>query len=259
MSSSQQEQEVQTQEEQQKSAFVKGFLRFLSIVLIAVVVYAAVKFMADRQMFSRSTPTPNDAVTVVSPAPQPLSLNGSEIIYQDNFETSQGTWELSPAHQAEYAAGAIILTDNHYDQIGWARPHLKFDNFMLDVDCRWLGGSIGGEYGLQFRLQDEINAYAFTIRNDGWYVVAKNIEGEWRTLAEAFSSAINRSGDVNHLHIEANGQNLRFFVNNVYLTDVSSVDPSAGDIMFTAVKVDGTDQMQVGFDNLVVAFYPSGT
>ena len=236
--------------------FPKQLTTLLVIVVIAAVAYAAIDFLVDQPLL-QPTPTPGDVITVLSPAPLPVLPHETGILFQDNFDDSIGSWGLSPVGQAEYAGGGIILTDNSYTDIGWARPYLKFDNFILDVDSRWLGGAVGGTYGLQFRFQDEANFYGFYIRNDGWYTIAKNLNGEWQVLSESFSPAIDRLGGVNHFHIEANGQNLRFFINNVYLFDVNGLGSSAGDIIFVAMKVEETEQIQVGFDNLVIAFYPS--
>lgn len=239
----------------------KQLFTLLGIIVVAAIAYAMIDFLVDRSQSSEPTPTPTpaDSVTVLNPAPAPILPGESEVLFQDNFDDSLGSWELSPVGQAEYAGGGIILNDNHLTGNGWARPHLKFENVIIDVDCRWLGGAVGGTYGLHFRLQDEANYYAFYIRNDGWYTIAKMVNGEWQILSENFSPAIDRSGGVNHFHIEANGQNLRFFVNDIYLVDVNSVGPGAGDVMFVATKVEGIEQIQVGFDNLVIAFYPSGT
>ncbi|MCI0731106.1 MAG: hypothetical protein L0332_30885, partial [Chloroflexi bacterium] len=178
------------------------------------------------------------------------------LLYQDNFEATQGSWELSQRDQAVYREGALILNDNLYGEAAWARPHLRFADFVLDVDARWLGGAVGGTYGLQFRHQDANNFYAFLVRNDGWFTIAQNKAEEWQILLESFSLAISRDGNTNHLHVEATGNNFRFFINDAYLADVQSDGPSSGDIVFFAQKVEGTEFIEVAFDNLVVALYP---
>ncbi len=244
----------------QSSGFFKRLLPiFLGILLVAAIIFVGIRLLGDQPLFTRAAPTPDDVITVLTPAPLPILPGADDIIFQDNFDATQGTWELSPFDQATYAGGAILLNDTRYDGMGWARPHLRFDDFVLDVDCRWLGGAVGGAYGLHFRHQDDENFYAFTIKNDGWYTLVKNVAGNRYVVSESFSPAIERSGNANHLHIEANGSNLRFFVNNIYLMDVQSPGLETGDVMLITQTVEGMEQMQVGFDNLVIAFYPSGT
>jgi hypothetical protein len=238
------------------SKLTRQLFILLGIIVVAAIAYASIDFLVDQSQSSQPTPTPADIVTNLNPVPLPIQSGESEVLFQDNFDDSIGNWEISPVGQAEYAGGGIILNDNHISGNGWARPHLKFDNTVIDVDCRWLGGAVGGTYGLHFRFQDVNNYYAFYIRNDGWYTIGKMVDGEWQILTENFSPAIDRSGGVNHFHVEATGQNLRFFINNVYLVDVNSTGPVAGDIIFVATKVEGTEQLQVGFDNLVITFYP---
>jgi hypothetical protein len=230
------------------------------VFLIIVAIIAIVWLLLTRSdiVSGNISATPTLVANVLSPAPSPLRQADLEVIFEDNFDHTVGDWELSPVRQAQYIEGVMYLEDTKVSGVAWSRPHLRFQDFVLDVDSRWLGGSVGGTYGIRIRLLDSGESLGFYLHNDGWFNVIDNERDEDRTtiLYEAYSPAINRAGEANHIHIEAHEESFRFFVNGVYLVDVLAAVPDSGDIMFVAEKVEGTDAFRVGFDNLVIGIYP---
>jgi hypothetical protein len=228
---------------------------FLIVAAILVIVWLL--FTQDTAVPIDISATPTLAANVLSPAPSPIGLTDLIIIFEDNFDNSAGNWELSTVGQAQYVDGVMYLEDTEVTGIAWSRPHLRFQDFILNVDSRWLGGSVGGTYGIRLRLLDPGAFLAFHLHNDGWFNIIQNQADDSAILYEAFSSAVNRGGEANHIHIEANGESFRFFVNGTYLVDVQAAAPPSGDIMFVAEKVEGTDSFRVGFDNLIIALHPT--
>ena len=227
---------------------------FILIVLILVIIWI---FITRRNETPTATePDPNFITNVLSPAPAPIIVSNDMIVFQDNFDQTVGAWELSPVGQAAYTTGVMYLNDSHIEGVAWARPHLRFQDFILDIDSRWLGGSVGGNYGIHFRMQDSGEFLGFYVRNDGRFRIVQNGTGNESTLYEAFSPAISHAGEANHLRVEANGNTFRFFVNGGYLVDLQVAAGSAGDIMLVAEKAEGTETFQVGFDNLIVTLHP---
>ena len=238
----------------------RPFRRLLTFLVAAVAITILLAAMyllwQSRQGEEDLVTGPENMVNVVSPAPAPLLIPAENVLVQEGFEVNLTGWELSSEGQVSYAGGAIILNDNHLNGPAWARPHLRFDDFTIDLDSRWLSGAIGGNYGLHFRLQENGDHYAFYLRNDGWYTVGKVLNGEGQIITESFTQAIDRQGGVNHLRIEANGSHLRFFVNDIYLVDVADSSLGRGDVQLYVEKVEGITNMEVAFDNLVVGLYP---
>ena len=101
----------------------------------------------------------------------------------------------------------MVVVQRSYE--AYARPHLTFDNYVLEVDARWSGGAVGGTYGVRFRDENRDNYYAIYIGNDGRYEIGKQVEGRWASLSQGFSDAIDRNGGINKFHIEANGHDLQ--------------------------------------------------
>ncbi len=229
---------------------------FIFIVLILVAIWYAITQSDLLDSISEEPPVPETAVNIVTPAPAPISISNLDILYADSFDQSAGSWELSPASQAVYRDGFIFLQDSNMTDFGWARPHLRFQNFVLEIDNYWVGGAVGGTSGIRFRLRDSGEFLAIQLKNDGWFAIIQGSADSQRILHEAFGPTIDRSGGLNRIHIEAYGEQYRFFVNDGYLADIQISSPESGDIMLIAQKAVGTDDFSVAFDNLNIALAP---
>ncbi len=206
-------------------------------------------------------PAETVATPVVLAPSQPIPINTLEILYQEGFASDQVGWELSASGyhiEGEYQNGEIILTrlNNLRTAYSYARPHLTFDNFVLEVDGRWAGGAVGGRYGILFRYIDVDNYYALQIGNDGRYTLGKQTEGVWQPLIVGFAKEIARDGIYNRFHIEAAGDYIRCFVNGAYLGGIQDDAHVSGDVVFAAWLPEGTENFNAAFDSLIVAIAP---
>ena len=224
----------------------------LLVAILILVVFASL-------VLNRDDETPIIAVqtTVLDPAPVPVNTEGADLLLRDDFSGTQGAWVLSEPDQAMYQSGLMILNDRHYSGFGWARPHLQFENFILDTQARWIGGALGGSYGVYFGYRDESNFYAFTVSNDGWYRISHTHNGVAHVLDEHLNIAVHPAGENNQFRLEVNSQTMRFFVNGVYLVDVTDTDWQRGDIMLVAQKAEETDGYIVAFEDIAVHLYPT--
>jgi hypothetical protein len=237
------------------------FRSTLQTVLLVVIGFSVIAFALYivTQQLPTDEPTFQSQFKLTDPAPAVLALAPDSVLFQDNFNNTQVGWELSLAQQAQYLQGAMVLNDNIYEDYAWAKPNLGFEDFILEAHTRWLSGSFGGAYGFHFRVQNDINYYAFYLHNEGRYVIGKMNQGNWFVVAEGFSPAIDRNGGINQLRVEANNNLMRFFVNNTYIGDVETAEETSGDFRLVAQKPEGAESFQVAFDNVVVALYPSTT
>lgn len=233
---------------------VRSIVQNVFALLIAVVVIGVAAYLLFFREATQDAPPVTSAPFVVQePHPLPQPILTDRIIFYDSFEDQSIQWSLSPLGQARYEGGAVILRDNHFEGIGSARPRLELDDFVAEVYTRWLSGAFGGNYGLRFRLAENGDHFAFYIRNDGRYMVGKQVSGDWFEVASAFTPAIDRAGGINLLRVEALGDNLRFFVNGQYLVDVTTEWQHVGDFEMVAIRPDGTEWVEVAFDNFLVA------
>ncbi len=244
----------------QQQQNVRSIVQNLFALLIAVVVIGVAAYLLFfREASLDAPPLTSNPFVVSDPQPVPQPILTDKIIFYDSFEDQSIQWSLSSLGQARYEGGALILRDNHYEGIGSARPRLELDNFVAEVYTRWLSGAFGGDYGLRFRQTGNEDYYAFYIRNDGRYVVSKQIGGNWFEVTSAFTPAIDRAGGVNLLRVEALDNQLRFFINGQYLVDVATEVKSVGDFELVAIRPEGTEWLEVAFDNFLVAQHPEQT
>jgi len=197
------------------------------------------------------TPTP-------TPPPTPIPVAGLTIIFQEDFSDPQSGWgrEGGYGSYTGYKNGELVVSHTWSNHTTAARPHLSFDNFVLEVDSRWSGGAVGGIWGVRFRYQNRYDYYACFIGNDGRYEIGKQANGDWSVLLDGFADAIERRGGVNRFHLEANGHSLRFFVNDHLLGSVHDVEHDLGDIALVASNPSGSDFFEASFDNVIIAKHP---
>ena len=230
-------------------------LNVIYILIIIAIIFAIYWFIV--QQFD--DPILENASVVLTPQSPPVPAQVSQPLMQleDDFEVDFRTWEFSPPDQAYYDRGALVLHDNIYEEPAWARPHLTFDNFVMDVYARWVGGALGGGYGIEFRVDDESgDYYRFTLHNDGRYKIGRQISGRWFEIVDEFSPSIARNGGLNKIRIEAIGDRFRFYVNDQFLIDIQQQGVAKGDIRLVAAKAEGTEEFLAAFDDLTIARHP---
>ncbi|MDJ0752582.1 MAG: hypothetical protein QNJ45_03615 [Ardenticatenaceae bacterium] len=230
-------------------------LNIIYILVIIAIIFAIYTFIVQQL----EEPVPEVPSLVLTPQSEPVQavIRSDLLQLEENFDIDLNAWELSPPNQAYFERGALVLHDNQFDDEAWARPHLTFDNFVIDVYGRWLGGAIGGSYGVEFRIDDESgDFYSFYLHNDGRYTVGKQFNGSWFEVVEDFSPSIERNGGLNQIRVEAIGDRFRFYINNQFIVDIQNQGLPKGDIRLIASKAEGTEEFMAAFDNLVVARHP---
>ena len=184
---------------------------------------------------------------------------GADVIFFDGFAPGEtGNWIIEGDSAGQTAVIneqlVIELADNNIMQFSTLPDH-TFDNFILEVDARLLQGDLGSSFGVLFRMQDVTRFYRFEITGDGLYMVERR-DGEsgWTRFVDAWTEtpAINQGlNSPNRLKVEALGQSISLYVNDILVHQFTDTAYSSGTIALDA----GTfvqPQAQVAFDNLVV-------
>jgi len=132
-------------------------------------------------------------------------------------------------------------------------PYLEFDDFAVQVQARFAGGSRQGDYGLLIRVQpDSEEWYLFGINAEGYYHVYRRERGEWTELVGWWrDGVIYGDGEWDLLRVEASGRYMTFLVNGRSLVTVHDEAFTSGAIALYA----GTYQdpyIHAAFDNLTV-------
>ncbi|MBN1812533.1 MAG: protein kinase [Anaerolineae bacterium] len=184
----------------------------------------------------------------------PLDPEQMEVLLDEDFNGEPAGWD---SREAVFENGELVQNiEGTWSEEAWAAPAGTFDNFVLETGTRWCGGAVGGYYGVRFRYESGGDFYAYYIYNNGRYSIGKMANRAWSVLLEGFADAIDRTGGVNRLHVEANGHELGFFVNGQFLGSVRDVEHDVGMVILRARKPDNTQGFQACFDDLIIARYP---
>lgn len=229
------------------------FYNLLLIILIVAVLVAAyvlllnptnVDFLEESYSFE-----------IEADRPDPLAINTEQMILEERFQQDLGLWTLSPPDQAQFYGQGLLLDDNIFNEHAGAKAGLVYDDFILNVKARWAGGAIGGAYGIRFRLTEDNSFYAFYVHNDGRYTIARQVRtaNNWVVFSNEYTDALETTGGVNTLQIEAEGDLFRFFINDTYIGTLRDDRIEQGDIELVSIKVEDSDRFMAGFDDLLIS------
>lgn len=218
---------------------MKNRFHILTIVLLLTIITLACKLNSDTS--GDSTP----------------ETNISEILLQDDFSDTSGNWYtyVDDNGITDYEDEGFRISINEPSAYHWTNPDMKFTDTLIEVEATKLGGPEENDFGIICRYQDENNFYFFTISSDGYYGIAKIIDGAESLVGMEElgfdDEAINAGEITNLVGAECAGTTLILYANGKKLAEVSDSDISSGDIGLIASTYEesGTDIL---FDNLKV-------
>ncbi|NPV66641.1 MAG: hypothetical protein HPY64_05800 [Anaerolineae bacterium] len=198
---------------------------------------------------------------VIPPTPVTTTTMTGNVLFADDFSRDTGTWGLGQDENGTVTiTGGELRVLNYTTAEGatYTTAGQNLGDFIWTVDSRLVGGALDNWHTFAFRALDFNNYYAVSYSADGWYtgVVMRNGQRVEEMAAPAQSSAIRQGiGATNTVRIEAIGNQVHFYVNDVQLIDyvVSPANAiSSGDIGLTVASLSGADYSEVAFDNVLV-------
>jgi VCBS repeat-containing protein len=145
-------------------------------------------------------------------------------LYQDDFSNPGSSW---PHYEDEnviydYLNGEYQITAKNPSWWVGARPGYQAADYTVEVDVRKFSDGYGS-YGILFGLADDWSQfYSFEIDPQGYYSIFLYDNGDWSTLGEGFSPAINQGSATNHLKIVRNGKLIEAWANGNLLSSISN-------------------------------------
>ena len=179
-----------------------------------------------------------------------------DILFIDDFSDESSGWDRINEDEGvtDYSDGVYRIAVNTDNTDIWANPGLSFTDSVIEVDAKKVGGPDDNDFGIICRYQDLSNFYFFIISSDGFYGIAKVIDGE-QILIDLenmeYSDTINQGNSSNKLRADCVGKNLVLHINGQKLLEVNDSQYSTGDVGLIAgtFNVAGTD---IHFDNFIV-------
>jgi hypothetical protein len=179
-----------------------------------------------------------------------------DILFIDDFSDESSGWDRINEDEGvtDYSDGVYRIAVNTDNTDIWANPGLSFTDTVIEVDAKKVGGPDDNDFGIICRYQDLSNFYFFIISSDGFYGIAKVIDGEQILIGlenMEYSDTINQGNSSNKLRADCVGKNLVLHINGQKLLEVNDSQYSTGDVGLIAgtFNVAGTD---IHFDNFIV-------
>jgi hypothetical protein len=181
----------------------------------------------------------------------------NRVLFQDDFSDNSGKWYtfVDDTGITDYENEGFRININEPGSYHWTNPELEFTDTRIEVEATKIGGPEENDFGIICRYQDENNFYFFTISSDGYYGIAKIIDGvESLVGMEELgfdATAINPAESTNLVGAECIGTTFTLYANGNKLVEVSDSGFASGDIGLIASTYEepGTDIL---FDNLIV-------
>jgi hypothetical protein len=187
----------------------------------------------------------------------PADVQPGARLYADDFSDPPGGWGIwnrDGASVAYYEGGLRILVNApQYDF--WSVAGQQFADAQIEVDAARIGGPENNSFGIICRYQDKGNFYMLVASSDGYYGIAKMLDGAYSMIGaqqlQYTGSAIASGEAVNHLRADCVGSKLRLYANGQLLMETEDSTFSAGDVgvIAGAYHLQGVDIL---FDNFEV-------
>lgn len=179
--------------------------------------------------------------------------------YTETFD-DPGTWRTDSDSEVQG-----VVQDGVYDFIvyaddmtTWTTAGESFSDGLYEVDATQVGGPDNNAFGMLFRLDNqEDNFYAFQISGDGYVWIGRYFNGiaEEPIVGDWWFESPNihlGSGVTNRLGVQAEGQNLIFYINGQEVGRVTDDAFRSGDIGLM-VRSLGQGDVHIQFDNFTVS------
>jgi len=177
------------------------------------------------------------------------------LLWVENFtEPDSGWWTgTKEGGEVRYEDEELHIIDRTTPETPTvSQPGRSFSDSILTVNSRLVSGVEDNWHGFYCRHSDSDNFYVAAYSADGFYTGFAKVGGERTDWAKEKSDAIKQGvGATNKVRLSCVGNNIRFYVNNELLIDVTDDRLTEGDIALDAESEEG-DYTEIAFDDLKV-------
>jgi len=184
--------------------------------------------------------------------------SSGEIIFADDFSTSNENWDIweEPNESAVsyFEEGLIIIVSKpNLDII--TTTHVSYPDVLIKTIARKRLGTNDNAYGIVCRYLNNRNYYGFLISSDGYYGIAKVVEGEYKLISSEnmeFDESIHQGGVENSISAKCEENTLTLSINGVEKTSVIDEDLTEGKTGLITGSFSEAGETAVLFDNFLV-------
>ncbi|MCD6476363.1 MAG: hypothetical protein J7K85_08920 [Anaerolineaceae bacterium] len=172
---------------------------------------------------------------------------------KDDNETYRGV--MDGEYVMQIRKGAILE---------WENLGQEFSDVKLTINAMDIGVAQDGSYGLICNYQDELNYYLASIGKDGYYFIAKTVNGDDFLLLGSEDGSylrtdkIDPSAEAYHIGMDCVEGQISLLLDNEVLGTVQDDTFTSGDVGFFAISFVQTP-LQINFDRLTIEEVNAGT
>lgn len=195
------------------------------LALLALAVAVVALLLVARA--SQPTPITAIATPAVLPTDTVTESMTGELFFVSEFDAEDEYtpfWQLSADSATERTLeGDQLVIRSNQSRVATTtlfEPEYTYADASISMQATLLAESASASgYGIIFRYEDGDNYYVFAVDGEGRYSLWRRFPGRWQELRNADEqwtpdSAVNASGEANHLRIEFDGALLSGYVNN---------------------------------------------
>ncbi len=206
-----------------------------------------------------ATPLNQSTSTIESPvstqliysSPTPPEDIGINLPFLDDFELLAGWFTgESNIYGMEFLQGGyhMVAKVTTGEAPIYSVREQYFENIRVEVDVMRADGSEGTYMGVACRFIDTNNLYRFVVDIDGYYEIAKKVDGVFTVIGSDSGSGVFKTSGTNHIQADCQGPNLTLTVNGTKLLNVRDAELFAGKTGLI-VGANGEPRADVLFDN----------
>jgi serine/threonine protein kinase len=199
-----------------KPSSTQLWLAILGAVLLAILVFAGIRFLRSTLPLRPSSPGPTppagqSLVETVADTPNPTpSPDGSTLpqspetpvtgqeatvepvaqpspVFSDDFSSPSSRWPQLNKQDGGYQyqdsanGGEYVISVNQNNSLFWSTHPEKYADSKISVEARRISGD-QGYYGLLCRVQDTDDFYYFIVRPDGYFTIGRYQDASYYPL-----------------------------------------------------------------------------
>jgi hypothetical protein len=224
------------------------------ILMIALLLMSCSLTDALSSLINKSTTVTEEPVVEQLPTEAVVDSN---VVFADDFSDPNSGWDdwSDSGDSSSYVNGTYQLNVNSTSSEIWGTLDKNFTDTSVEVDATKLGGPDDNDFGIICRYTDSDNYYFAEIASDGYYAIAKYVDGTFSNIGSEGMIAtdlVNMGDATNHLRFDCDGSTLSLYANGTLLTSVSDTDLTSGKIGLVAGSFD-TGGVLISFDDVVVS------
>jgi hypothetical protein len=150
-------------------------------------------------------------------SPPVVSAESGAVLFASAFEDAEREWETFEGRLSSRVGGGLLKIDvGTENSAPFVPARWHFSDFDLRVAAAAVGGPVENGYGVVFRLRNAENYYSFIITSDGYYRLAKAVDGTEREISTYIPSEaiLTDFGAGNTIRVQGIGDTFRFWIND---------------------------------------------